>query len=300
LFKSFVKREAPLHLMLIPGLALVVIFSYLPMAGIVIAFQDFIPAKGLFGNQKWVGIENFIYVADLPSTMKVVMNTLQIAIMKIVSNLLVQIAVALILNELLFARFKKFVQTIIYMPHFLSWIIISGMLVDILSPSGGIVNRLIVALGFEPIFFLGSNAWFPYILVLSEVWKGFGFGSIIFLAAITGIDPQLYEAARVDGASRLRQIWHITLPGIRMIIVLMCVLSLGSILNAGFDQVFNLYSPIVYDSGDIIDTMVYRMGVLDAQFGVATAVGLFQSLVSFILISIAYYLAYRLADYRIF
>lgn len=300
MFKSFVKREAPLHLMLIPGLALVVIFSYLPMAGIVIAFQDFIPAKGLFGNQKWVGIENFIYVADLPSTMKVVMNTLQIAIMKIVSNLLVQIAVALILNELLFARFKKFVQTIIYMPHFLSWIIISGMLVDILSPSGGIVNRLIVALGFEPIFFLGSNAWFPYILVLSEVWKGFGFGSIIFLAAITGIDPQLYEAARVDGASRLRQIWHITLPGIRMIIVLMCVLSLGSILNAGFDQVFNLYSPIVYDSGDIIDTMVYRMGVLDAQFGVATAVGLFQSLVSFILISIAYYLAYRLADYRIF
>jgi putative aldouronate transport system permease protein len=152
----------------------------------------------------------------------------------------------------------------------------------------------------EPIFFLGDNNWFPIVMIATETWKEFGYGTIIYLAAITGIDPNLYEAAQIDGANRWKQILHVTLPGMRVVIVLLMVLSMGNILNAGFDQIFNLYSPPVYESGDIIDTFVYRIGLLDAQYGVATAVGLFKSLVAFIMISSSYYLARRFADYRLF
>lgn len=173
-------------------------------------------------------------------------------------------------------------------------------MVDILSPSEGIVNQVLKAAGMDTIFFLGSNKWFPFALIVSDVWKEFGFSTIVFLAAITGINPSLYEAAVVDGASHIRQVWHVTLPGMVPVIVLMATLSLGNVLNAGFDQVFNLYSPSVYQSGDIVDTLIYRMGLLDAQFGVATAIGLFKSLVSFILIALSYFLAYRLVNYRIF
>ena len=191
-------------------------------------------------------------------------------------------------------------QTLIYLPYFLSWVILSGVLLDILSPSQGIVNQLLQGIGIKPIFFLGDNRWFPFTLVISNEWKEFGFSTIVYIAAILGINPSLYEAAVVDGASRWRQTWHITLPGMAPIIVLMATLSVGNILNAGFEQVFNLYSPIVYQSGDIIDTFVYRIGMVDAQYGVATAVGLFKSVISFILISLSYVLAYRFANYRIF
>jgi putative aldouronate transport system permease protein len=192
------------------------------------------------------------------------------------------------------------VQTLVYLPHFLSWVILSGVLVDILSPSTGIVNQGLQWIGIEPIFFLANNNWFPYTLVLSNEWKEFGFSSIIYLAAITSINPSLYEAAVIDGANRWKQTWHVTLPGMAPIIVLMGTLSIGNVLNAGFEQVFNMYSPVVYESGDIIDTFVYRIGIVDAQYGVATAIGLFKSIVSFILLSVSYVLAYRLANYRIF
>jgi putative aldouronate transport system permease protein len=192
------------------------------------------------------------------------------------------------------------VQTTIYLPYFLSWVVLGGILIDILSPSGGIVNAALKSVGIQPIFFLGDNDWFPGTLVASDIWKNFGYGTIVYLAAITGIDPGLYEAATIDGANRWHKVWHITLPGMRMVIVLLSVLSLGQLLNAGFDQVFNLYSPQVYESGDILDTFVYRIGLLDAQYGVATAVGFFKSLVSLILISGSYFVAYRFAKYRIF
>jgi putative aldouronate transport system permease protein len=300
LISKRLRREFPLHLMIVPGLIFILIFSYIPMGGIMIAFQKFIPAKGLFGDQKWIGLDNFKYVLELPSFKQIVWNTFYISSLKLILGLVVPIIFAILLNDLKNQLVKRSIQTTIYLPYFLSWVVLGGILIDILSPSRGIVNELIAWFGIEPIFFLGSNDWFPATLVLSDVWKNFGYGTIVFLAAMTGIDPGLYEAASIDGANRWHKTWHITIPGMRMVIVLLSVLSLGQLLNAGFDQVFNLYSPQVYESGDILDTFVYRIGLLDAQYGVATAVGFFKSIVSFILISVSYFFAYRFAKYRIF
>ncbi|MFD0713571.1 ABC transporter permease [Paenibacillus sp. GCM10027626] len=290
--------ELPLHLMVLPGLVLVLIYSYGPMLGIVIAFQKFMPALGFFKSE-WAGLGNFEYVASLPDVPHVIWNTVYIASMKIAAGLFVPITVALLLNEVAKHWIKRGVQTLIYLPHFLSWIILGGILIDILSLKG-IVNQFLGLFGIDAIYFLGDNAWFPYVLVISDIWKEFGFGTIIYLAALTSINPALYEAAIMDGANRWRQTWHITLPGMLPIVILMMTLSLGNVLNAGFDQVFNLYSAQVYESGDIIDTFVYRIGMIDYQYGVATAVGLFKSLVSLLFISVSYLLAYRLANYRIF
>ena len=287
-------------MMILPGLILLLIFSYLPMAGIVIAFQKFIPAKGLFGPQKWIGLDNFEYVMALPNFFSILWNTVSISLMKIILGLFIPIIFAILLNEVRNSVFKRSVQTLIYLPHFLSWVVLGGILIDILSPTDGMVNKLLASMGFEPVFFLGDNKWFPATMVLTETWKEFGYGTIIYLAAITGIDPSLYEAAHIDGANRWKQTRHITLPGMKMVMVLLMVLSLGNLLNAGLDQIFNLYSPAVYQSGDIIDTFVYRIGLLDAQFGVATAVGLFKSVVSFAFISVSYFFAYKFADYRLF
>ena len=186
------------------------------------------------------------------------------------------------------------------MPYFLSWIILSGVIIDILSPSEGIIGQVMSEMGMKPVFFLANETWFPYIMVITDVWKNFGFGTIVYLAALTGIDPTYYEAALIDGAGRWKQTLYITLPGIAPIVMLMTTLALGNVLNAGFDQIFNLYSPAVYRTGDIIDTMIYRMGIVDAQFGVATAMGIFRSVVSFFFVSISYILAYRLTGYRVF
>jgi putative aldouronate transport system permease protein len=296
-FKSL--SELPLHLMLLPGVLIVLIFCYYPMTGILIAFENFYPNKGFF-NSEFVGFEHFEFLFMLPNFKQVLWNTLFIASMKIALGLIVPVIFSLLLNEVRKVAFKRSVQTIIYLPHFLSWIILGGILVDILSPSTGIVNRLIASIGLSPVYFLGNENWFPYVLVISDTWKEFGFSTIVFLAAITSINPTLYEAAVIDGAGRWKQTLNVTLPGMLPIIVLMAILSLGNVLNAGFDQVFNLYSPQVYSKGDIIDTLVYRMGLIDMQYELATAVGLFKSVISLILITLSYTLAYRLANYRIF
>jgi putative aldouronate transport system permease protein len=293
------KREIPLHIMLIPGVLLLFLFHYLPMLGNVMAFQNFIPVKGFF-DSKWIGFDNFKYLMLLPDTTQVLINTIYIAFMKIVAGLLIPITVALLLNEIRSEMLKRGIQTLIYLPHFLSWIILGGILIDMLSPSSGIVNQFLQWFGVKPIFFLGDNHWFPFTLVISHEWKEFGFSTIVYLAALSGINPLLYEAAIMDGAGRWKQTMHITLPSVLPIIVLMGTLSMGQILNAGFEQVFTLYSPQVYKSGDILDTLVYRLGVVDAQYSVATAVGLFKSLVSFLFVSLSYILAYRFANYRIF
>ncbi len=289
----------PFHLMILPGLILAAIFSYGPIFGIVIAFQDFIPARGILGSD-WIGFGNFSYMLGLSDTFVVLKNTIYIAAMKMAAGQIAPILTALMLNEIRKAAVKRSIQTFIYLPHFLSWVILGGIMVDILSPSSGIVNSFLQTLGIKPIDFLGDSKLFPYVLVVSDVWKDFGFSTIVYLAALTSINPALYEAAVLDGANRLKQMWFITLPGMLPIIILLATLNLGQILNAGFDQVFNLYSPQVYKTGDIIDTFVYRMGLLDAQYGLATAVGLFKSVVSLLMISISYWLAYRLANYRIF
>lgn len=294
------KREYPLHLMVIPALIMIVVFNYIPMAGVKIAFEKFIPAKGFWGPQRFIGLDNFRFVLSLPTTGVVLRNTLIIALSKIVLGLVVPILFALLLNELRSVRYKRVLQTVVYFPNFLSWVIMAGILMDILSPQYGLMNELIKACGGKPVFFLGDSRWFPSTIIVTDVWKNFGFKSVIYIAAMTSIDPGLYEAAAIDGAGRLRQTWHVTLPGIRMIVILMTVLSLGEVLNAGFDQVFNLINPRVYDTGDIIDTLVYRLGLIDAQFGPATAVGLFKSLVSFVLIASSYFVANKWFGYRIF
>ena len=286
--------------MLLPGVLMILVFNYTTMAGLIIAFQKFIPSKGLFGDQKWVGFDNFRYVFKLPGFSQALKNTIVIAFWKIVLGLLVPIVFALLLNEIRGRRFKKTVQTIVYLPYFLSWVVLGGIFIDMLSPSTGIVNQIIKAVGGKEIFFLGDNRYFKGTLIATDIWKNFGYGAIVYLAAILGIDSSLYEAAKIDGANRWQQTWHVTLPGMKMIIVLMLVLSLGNVLNAGFDQVFNLYNVSVYESGDILDTFVYRLGLLNAQYGPATAVGLFKSFVSTLFISVSYFLAYKFGDYRIF
>lgn len=294
------KREYALHVMVLPALTMIVLFNYIPMAGLKIAFEKFVPAKGFWGNQKFIGLDNFRFVLSMPTTIRVLGNTLYIAIMKILLGLAVPITYSILLNEIRAIRYKRTLQTIVYFPNFLSWVILAGILMDFLSPQYGLINKFVTMLGGDPIFFLGSPQWFPRTIIITDVWKNFGFKSVIYIAAMTSIDLGLYEAAAIDGAGRLRQTWHITLPGMRMIIILMTVLSLGDVLNAGFDQVFNLYNPKVYETGDIIDTLVYRMGLIDAQYGPATAIGLFKSIVSFALISSSYFVANKWFNYRIF
>lgn len=285
--------------MILPAVVLLFVFSYVPLFGLTIAFQKYNIFKGIFASP-WIGLGNFEYVLSLPDIYQVLWNTFFIAMMKIVAGLIVPVAFALLLNEVRSAAFKKTVQTIVYFPYFLSWVLLGGILIDILSPSTGIVNELLKAFGFKPVFFLGDASVFPYVLVGSDTWKNFGFGTIVYLAALTNIDQAQYEASIIDGASRWKQAIYITLPGILPTIILMATLSLGSILNAGFDQIFNLYSPIVYRTGDIIDTMVYRMGLVDRQYGPAAAIGFFKSVVSFVLIVVSYRLAGKFANYRIF
>ncbi len=286
------------HLMMLPGIVVLCIFSIVPMLGGVIAFQDFNPGLGFFRSE-WVGLDNFRYLFELRDSRTIFFNTVFIALMKMAADLIVPLLFALMLHELRFGRLKRWIQTIVYLPHFLSWVILSGIVIQLLS-SEGPINQLIVALGGQSIMFLGDNNWFPYVIVASDTWKEFGFETIIYLAALTGISPDLYEAAEVDGASRMRKLIHVTLPGIATTVVLLATLSLGNILNAGFDQIFNLYNPLVYASGDIIDTYVYRVGLLAIQCGLGTAVGLMKSVVSFLLIVMSYWMASRFANYRVF
>lgn len=300
--KVILKNEWPLHLLLLPAVVLLLIFAYFPMVGIVMAFQDFVPSGGIKGffTSEWVGLKNFQYVFGMKDFRQVLENTLVIAVMKIIAGIIVPLILALLLNEVKNKHFKKATQTVIYVPYFLSWVVLGGILVDILSPSDGIVNTILGLFGHAPVYFLGSLKTIRGTLVVSEVWKGCGYNMVIFLAALTGIDQGLYEAAKVDGAGYFKQMLNITLPCILPQIILVTVLGMGNILNAGFDQIFNLYSPIVYEKADIIDTFVYRLGMLNLQYSVSTAVGLFKSAISFILIAVSFTLAKKFANYQIF
>ena len=298
--KNKLLREIPLYFMLIPAVIMVAIYSYGPMIGVVIAFQRFIPARGFLGDQQWVGWDNFRTLFAMPNIWPVIRNTVVIAFSKMVGGVLVPVTFALLLNEVQHVPAKRLFQTLVYLPNFLSWVILAGLLIDVLSPSQGLVNMLLSRLGIEPIFFLGNAKVFPATMVATDIWKGFGFGTIIYLAALTAIDPSLYESAVIDGANRWQQTRHITLPGLSSIIVLMSVLSLANILNGGFDQIYNMYSPVVYSTGDILDTFVFRLGIEQAQFSLSTAAGLFKSVVSMLFIMASYYMADRFAGYRVF
>lgn len=294
---AYLKRAWPLYVMIMPGIIFVLLFRYYPMYGVLIAFQDFSPFKGV-ANSPWVGWDNFEFLFALPEFWRILSNTLIIAVAKIVADQVGAIILALLLNEARVLLFRRAIQTLIYLPHFLSWIVLGGILLDILAPHG-ILNQAIGNFGIEPQLFLGSNDWFRGTIITSGFWKNVGFSTIVYLAALTAINPVLHEAAAIDGAGRFRRIWHITLPGIRPTIVLLAALSLGDVLQAGFEQILTLYSPAVYRTGDIIDTNVYRVGLVSAQYSLAGAVGLFKSVIGFFLIALSYWLADRYAGYQI-
>ncbi len=280
---EFAGREKRMfHLMLLPGMIMLLLFVFVPLFGSLMAFQNYVPAKGIFGS-KWVGLDNFQFIFSLPDSRQVFVNTLVIAFAKLIFNIIVPVSFAILLNEITVGICKKFFQTVVYLPHFLSWVVLATVVTNMFSLSGPF-NALVTAFGGEPVQFLADNNWFRQVIVATDVWKEFGYNSVVYLAALTGIDLGLYEAASIDGANRFEQTLHITLPSLMPTIILMTALNLGNILNAGFDQIFNLYNPIVYETGDIIDTYVYRIGMVERQYSIGTAVGLFKSVISFLLI----------------
>lgn len=291
------KRQWQYHAMLIPGVILTFIFAYIPLYGVIIAFQEYNPGMGF--SSPWVGLENFKFLFSQPAFVQTIWNTLYIAFFKLIGGIVAPVIVALLLNELASEKIKRVFQTLVYIPNFLSWVIMAGVLIEILSKSGA-VNQVLGMFGIDAVNFLGDPNIFPWTIIASDIWKGFGFGTVVYLAALSGIDPGLYESAMMDGAKRWKQTLHITLPLLMPTIILMLVLSLGSVLNAGFDQIFNMYSPIVYETGDIIDTYVYRLGIEQAQYSIGAAVGLFKSVISCILVGLSYILADKVAGYRVF
>lgn len=296
--KQINTEQLQYRLLLLPGIIMLFVFAIIPMFGIVIAFQNYVPARG-FLRSEWVGLDNFKLLFMLPDSMQVLKNTLSLAVSKMVLGTVIPIVFALMLNEVTQTRLKKVIQTSVYLPYFLSWVLLGSIFLSMLQLDG-VVNYIIKLFGGDPVMFMASNKWAPAIMVVTDVWKNFGYGSIIYLAALSGVDMELYEAAALDGADRLRQIWHITLPGIAPTIVLVATLNLGNVLNAGFDQIFNMYNALIYESVDIIDTFVYRIGLVDLNFSLSTAVGLLKSVVSFVLIVISYWLAKKWTGYRIF
>ena len=279
------RKHLALSLMFIPVVVYFVIFKYVPMGGIVIAFKNYKISQGIWGSA-WCGLDNFTKAFATPTFARSVRNTLAISGLKLLFGFPAPIVLALMLNEVSHARFKKTVQTVTYLPHFLSWVVLAGMFQQLLSPNNGAVNALLRdVFGMqEPIYFLGSNQYFRGTLTVTDIWKILGWSSIIYLATIAGIDPSLYEAATVDGATRWQCTRYITVPSLVSTIVVMLILNVGSIMDAGFDQIFNLYNSAVYQTGDIIDTYVYRYGLGDMKYSLATAVGLFKNVIAFVLV----------------
>lgn len=284
--KKFFSKDQWLFIaMIAPGIIFLLIFSYAPMFGLVMAFQDFVPARGFLGSD-FVGLNNFIYIFNLPDIWQVTYNTVFIAVGKIILNTIIPIIFAILLNEIRIKWMKKTMQTIVYLPYFLSWVILASVILNLFNLDGT-VNQVLQNLGFDRINFLGSNTVFPHLLIWTDVWKGFGYNSIIFLAAITSIDPGLYEAATMDGASWFQRVKHVTIPGMMSFIILITILALPGILSAGFDQVYNLYSPPVYASGDVLDTYIYRIGLIGRDYSLGAAVGLVRSIIGLILIYVS-------------
>lgn len=273
------------HLMLLPGMVFLLIFHYAPMFGLVMAFQNFKVSKGIFGSE-WVGLFQFERLFSSDNFFRVLRNTVVIALGKILIKMVVAVLFAILLNEIKNKLLKKSVQTIVYLPHFLSWAILAPMLFNMFGING-MINDAFSALGLARINFVGSNDYFQGLMIGTGVWKEFGYASIVYLAAITAVDPGLHEAAMVDGAPWWRRVWHVTLPAMLPIIILMFTRDIATVLSAGFDQVYNMYSVRVYETGDILDTYVYRSGLLQRQYSFSTAIGVFKSLIGLTLMLIA-------------
>ena len=284
------------YIMLIPGILFFLVFCYGPMYGLVIAFQDFYPLRGISGSD-FVGLKHFRELFTNPFFLSVLRNTLIISFYKLLICFPAPIIFCLALNEIKSHGFKKVVQSISYLPHFISWVVVSGIFLEFLSPSRGPINIILKNLGFEPIFFVADPRYFRAVLVITDMWKSVGWGSIVYLAAITNVDPALYEAAEMDGAGRIKQIIHVTLPAIMPIITVMFIMESGKILNDSFQQVYNFLTPTTYGVGDVISTFVYRMGIQNMQYSFTTAVDLFKNTISFILVVLTNAIARKTSDY---
>jgi putative aldouronate transport system permease protein len=292
--KKYIASEVFYHSMMLPGMVFIFLFNIVPMFGIIMAFQDFKPAKGYF-KSTFVGLKHYKYLFQIPDGYEIFRNTLVLAVGKIVVGTLIAIVFSILLNEIKQKWLKKSVQTIVYLPHFLSWVVLASAIKSLFSLDG-FVNAL---LGTS-INFLGNSSLFQPLLIGSDVWKEFGYNSVVYLAALTAIDPGLHEAAKIDGANWWKRVFHVTLPGMRSVIILMAAMGLGNILNAGFDQVYNLYTAPVYETGDIIDTYVYRVGLNGMQYSFGTAIGLMKSAIAFVLMMTANSLAKRFTENKIF
>lgn len=278
-----IKAHPVLYLLLVPGVAYMLLFRYVPMYGIVLAFKEWNVVKGVFGSS-WIGLDNFRYLFGSRDFLNVFGNSIWISLIRILWGFPMPILLALMLNEVRNHPFKRTVQTLLYLPHFISWVIIAGIVMNFTSVNNGVINEIIKKFGGVPIAFLQSERYFRSVLVISEIWKGAGWGTIVYLAAISGIDPSLYEAAIVDGANRVQRIRYVTLPSIASTIVVLLIMRTGSILNNGFEQIYMLYSPLVYDVSDVFETYSYRIGLAGGRFSYGTAIGMFQSVVGLILI----------------
>ena len=284
--------------MLIPGLLFFLVFCYGPMYGLIIAFQDYYPLKGVSGSA-FVGLKHFRALFTDPFFLSVLRNTIVISIYKLLICFPAPIVLCLALNEIKSMRFKKVAQSISYLPHFISWVVVSGIIIEFLSPSRGPINILLQNLGFNPVFFVAEPKCFRGVLVLSDLWKSIGWGSIVYLAAVTSVDPTLYEAAEMDGAGRIKKIIHVTMPALAPIITVMFIMESGKILNDSFEQVYNFLTPSTYAVGDVISTFVYRMGIQKMQYSFTTAVDLFKNGISFMLVILTNYIARKTNDYAL-
>lgn len=284
--------------MLIPGILFFLVFCYGPMYGMVIAFQDYYPMKGISGSA-FVGLKHFRALLTNPFFGSVFKNTLIISFYKLLICFPAPIILCLILNEIRCEGYKKVVQSLSYLPHFVSWVVVSGIFIEFLSPSRGPINILLKNMGLEPIFFIADPKYFRGVLVCSDLWKSVGWGSIVYLAAVTGVDPALYEAAQIDGAGRFKRIIHITIPALVPIFTVMFIMESGKVLNDSFQQVYNFLTPTTYGVGDVISTFVYRMGIQNMQYSFTTAVDLFKNVISFALVMLTNFIARKTSDYAL-
>ncbi|GMQ61632.1 ABC transporter permease [Vallitalea maricola] len=294
IIKNIVKYKQ-LYLMMLPGILILFIFKYVPMFGIVVAFKNYLPAKGFLASE-WVGLEHFKHLfLNSPEFINVFKNTLIISFYKLVIGFPIPIMLAILINELRYIGHKRTIQTLIYLPHFLSWVIFGGIVYNVLALSGP-VNTLLQSFGFEPIMFMTKTNMFRGIIVGSSIFKDSGWGTVVYLAAIVGVNPTLYEAAVVDGANRFQRIWHVTLPAIKGTIIVLLILRIGRILDVGFQQILVLYNPIVYNVADVFGTFVYRVGINQGNYSFATAAGLFKGVVGFILVRLANKLSKKMGE----
>lgn len=298
-FWKFVLHHKGLYLMLLPGLLYFIIFRYIPMAGIIIAFQNYSPFKGIFGSQfvGWQNFRNFFRGADF---MMLLENTLGISLLSLVLYFPAPIILSLFLNEIRHSGYKRVVQTFIYVPHFISWVIVASITYQLLNVNDGIVNMIITKLTGNPVNFLGKAKYFKGLIVGQSIWKETGYGTIIFLAALAGVDMQLYEAARIDGAGRWRLMWNITLPSIKGTVIMMLILRIGGLLNTGYEQIFLMRNDLNVKAAEVFDTYVYMKGIRGAQYSLSTAAGLFKSVVSMILVLSANWLAKKFGERGIY